>query len=218
RRTGSPTLEGRVAEALTINETSFFRDPTPFDAVREDVLPRLVQENAARREIRIWCGASSTGQEPYSLAILIREKFPQLATWNVRILATDIADSMLARTAAGTYSSLEMNRGMPASLCIRHFDRVGTAWRVKRHLRAMIEVQKLNLVGAWPPLGRFDLVLLRNVLIYFDPTTKEAVLNRVAAAMNPGGALLLGCTESVLGLKTPFRPEPNARSTVYRLA
>ena len=210
--------EDTVAEAMTINETSFFRDIQPFETLRKDLIPKLLTARAGTRQLHIWCAATSSGQEPYTIAMTLRENFPQLMNWSVRIIATDLSDEMLHRTREGVYSQFEVNRGLPAKLLVKYFQREGTSWRVHPELRNWIECRKLNLVSAWPSMPRFDIVFIRNVLIYFDQATKESVLQRAARNMAPDGNLFLGGDESLVGLNAPFTRETYDKTVCYRPA
>jgi chemotaxis protein methyltransferase CheR len=215
-RSGSVDVNDAVIDAMTTNETSFFRDAHPFNALRDSVLPELIERRRAARAITVWCGATSSGQEPYSLAMLIREHFPELRDWAVRIIATDISPSMLDRTRQGRYSQLEVNRGLPAAMLVKHFTRDGMHWVVSEDLRRMVSAQYLNLAERWPVLPPFDLVLLRNVLIYFDVPTKQTILGKVRQQLRPDGLLLLGGAETTMNLDANFERIPHGRSTWYR--
>lgn len=214
---GAEALTGDVVEAMTTNETLFFRDRHPFDALRQHVLPALIAERTAKASLRIWSAACSTGQEPYSLAMMLRDSFPELANWRVEILATDIAPAILARAREGFYSGFEVQRGLPVHLLVKHFDQHGDRWQIKPELRRMVTFQSFNLLSDPTPLGTFDIVLCRNVLIYFDQATKAAVLERIAGRLAPTGALLLGAAESIFGISTAFATVDNLRG-VYRRA
>jgi chemotaxis protein methyltransferase CheR len=214
----SGRLTARVVDAMTTNETSFFRDVHPFDAFASTVLPALLERRAAQRTIDLWCGASSSGQEPYTIAMLLEEALAGRPGWKARLLATDLNAEMVERTRQGRYSQLEVNRGLPAPRLVRHFDRVGTEWQVKPSLRAVVQAQQLNLVAPWPPsLGPFDVVFLRNVLIYFDADTKRSVLRRIRGVLRPGGVLFLGSAETTLGLDDRFERVVMGRATAYRV-
>jgi chemotaxis protein methyltransferase CheR len=215
-RSGTLDLGDAVVDAMTTNETSFFRDAHPFNALRDSVLPELIEARRVARTISIWCGATSSGQEPYSVAMLIREHFPELASWQVRIIATDISPSMLERTRQGRYSQLEVNRGLPAPMLVKYFTRDGMHWVVSEDLRRMVSAQYLNLNERWPVMPPFDLVLLRNVLIYFDVPTKQQILAKVRQALRPDGLLLLGGAETTMNLDANFERIPHGRSTWYR--
>lgn len=208
-------LERQVVDLMTTNETSFFRDGHPFDALRGQVLPRLVDRNRATRRLRVWSAACSSGQEAYSLCMLVHEHFPELRGWDLRITGTDISERMLEKARRGRYSELEINRGLPARYMVKYFERSGIHWTVAPALRSMVEFRPMNLAEAWPPLGQFDLVLLRNVLIYFDHATRRDILERCHRVMGPGGLLLLGGAENLVGIDQPFRPMRLGRTTAY---
>jgi chemotaxis protein methyltransferase CheR len=218
-RLRTPTLGGlrdEVIDAMTTNETLWFRDAHPFDALRKGVLPEIIQRRATERELTIWSAACSSGQEPYTIAMLLREHFPQLTGWRVRIMATDLSGEMLGRATAGRYSQTEMNRGMPAALLVKYFQRVGAEWQVIDPVRSMVEFRTLNLARPWPYVPAADVIFLRNVLIYFDMETKRSILDRVRGALRPGGALFLGATETTLGVHSGFAPQRYETTTVYR--
>jgi chemotaxis protein methyltransferase CheR len=215
-RSGSLDVGDAVVDAMTTNETSFFRDAHPFNALRDTVLPELIEARRVARSITIWCGATSSGQEPYSVAMLIREHFPELRDWQVRIIATDISPSMLDRTRQGRYSQLEVNRGLPAPMLVKYFTRDGMHWVVAEDLRRMVSAQYMNLNERWPVMPPFDLVLLRNVLIYFDVPTKQAILGKVRQQLRRDGLLLLGGAETTMNLDANFERVPHGRSTWYR--
>jgi chemotaxis protein methyltransferase CheR len=216
RRSNNPALQERVSEAMTINETSFFRDVHPFEAMRTQIVPAVLQARQATKQLSIWCAASSSGQEPYSLAILLKEHFPQLANWNVRILATDLSDEMLAKARSGKYSQFEVNRGLPSKLLMTHFTRQGTEWIVKDDVRRLVEFRKLNLTQPWPYIAPCDIVFIRNVLIYFDQPTKQSILERVLKVLQPDGYLFVGASETLLNLNLPVRREEIKPTVVYR--
>jgi len=218
RAGADPGLVVRVTEAMLTTETSFFRDATPFEALRACVLPDLIARRAAERRLNVWCAASSTGQEPYSLAILLREHFPQLAGWSVNILATDLSTDVLGRARAGRYSQLEVNRGLPAALMLKYFRQHGTTWELADEIRAAVQFRELNLTRPWPALPRMDLVMLRNVMIYFDVETKKEILGRVARLLRPDGYLLLGGAETTLNLDDSFRRVEHRKTGFYQLA
>lgn len=205
-----------VTDALTTNETLWFRDGKPFELLRTVVLPDLARHAAAHRAISFWSAACSTGQEPYSLAILLTEEMPKLGRWPVRILGTDISTAALARARDARYSQFEMQRGLSVHRLVQHFDKDGNDWRLKPALRAMVELRQANLLSL-PSLGPFDHVMCRNVLIYFDVETKRQVLAAIGKRMRPGGWLQLGAAETTLGLDTRFEPVPGHPS-LYRYA
>lgn len=217
RARSSNGLHDKVVEAMTTNETSFFRDVQPFEALRQVVLPDLLQRRALQKRLFVWCAASSSGQEPYSLAMLLRDRFPTLAGWDVRILATDLSLEMLDRARKGVYSQVEANRGLSAPLLVKFFERQGLEWRLKDEIRRMVEFKQLNLIEPWPALPAPDIVLLRNVLIYFDVETKRVILGRVRRLLRPDGYLFLGGAETTLNLDDSFERVPFDRAGCYRL-
>jgi chemotaxis protein methyltransferase CheR len=215
---GASSLHTAVIEAMTTNETSFFRDVHPFEALATTVLPDLVDRRRATRAVRIWSAACSTGQEPYTIAMVVRDRVPALAGYSVEIRATDLSEGVLAQAREGRYAQLEVNRGLPAALLMRHLHREGTAWRVKPELRAMIEFAKLNLISNWPPAGTFDVIFMRNVLIYFDLETKTMLLDRVRKALAADGYLFLGAAEMLSGVHKGFATERDGRAMWHRPA
>jgi chemotaxis protein methyltransferase CheR len=210
-------LEQRVVDALTTNETSWFRDLHPFESLRTHVLPDLIERKQRSRSLTIWSAACASGQESYSLAMAIREYFPQLAGWQLTILATDISTAMLERTRAGRYGAIEINRGLPAHMLVEYFHRDGVEWAIDDSIRSMVTVQHCNLAGAWPPMPPMDLVLMRNVMIYFDVETKSQVLRRAREVLAPHGYLLLGAAETTLNLDDGFERSPVGMTGWYRL-
>jgi chemotaxis protein methyltransferase CheR len=211
------TLHAKVVEAMTTNETSFFRDIHPFDALRTQLLPQLRSARAATKTLRIWSAACSTGQEAYSIAMTIREHFPALASWNVRIVGTDLSTAMVARAQQGTFNQIEVNRGMPAPLLVKYFERKGVQWRAKDCLRELIECKTMNLAEPWMGLPRCDIVFLRNVLIYFDVPTKRAILTRVKQILAPDGYLFLGGAETTLKLDDSFERVQVDKAVYYKV-
>ncbi|MGA8041678.1 MAG: protein-glutamate O-methyltransferase CheR [Terracidiphilus sp.] len=196
RRRRNPELERAIAEAMTINETSFFRDLRPFEHLRTELLPQLIEARRSVRTLRMWSAACSTGQEAYSLAMLVREHFPLLAGWDLRIEGTDLSSEMVARARAGRYHRIEMNRGLPARHVVRFFDHEGQDWVVKPELRQMCHFQQANLCKAPLPFEEpFDVILLRNVLLYLAQQTRREVLQNVHRLLAPDGILLLGSAE-----------------------
>ncbi len=211
-------LRQQVVEAMTTNETSFFRDVHPFEGLRQVVLPELIRRRSAERRLHVWCGACSTGQEPYSLAMLLREHFPALAGWDVRIRGTDLSAEVLERARQGRYTQAEVNRGLPARLLVKYFRKDGPDWRLNDEIRSAVEFAPLNLVGAWPALPPLDLVLLRNVLIYFDVAAKKEILARVRRVLRPDGYLFLGGAETTLNVDDAYERVALPRSSCYRPA
>ncbi len=189
----------------------------PFEALRTKVLPELIAARAAQRTLRIWCGACSTGQEPYSLAMLLKEHFPQLGSWQVSILCTDLSRDVLAKAKSGAYTQLEVNRGLPAAMLVKHFARQGEVWQIRDELRTRLQFQELNLARPFPNLPRFDLVMLRNVLIYFDVETKRGILARIRRVLAPDAFFFLGAAETTLNIDDAFESVPVGRTVCYRL-
>jgi chemotaxis protein methyltransferase CheR len=218
RRAPRGPLATAVVEAMTTNETSFFRDIHPFESLKNSVIPELLVRNAKERTIHIWSGACSTGQEPYTIAMTLRESFPQLENWTVRIVCTDLAEHVLARARAGRYRQLEVNRGLPAHLLAKYFTRHGMEWEVVPELKRWTEFRALNLIGDWGLLPRFDVVFLRNVLIYFDIETKRKILARIRRQMKPDGWLFLGGAETTLNIDESFRRVTVERGHAYQNA
>ena len=212
-----PDLERRVVEAMTTNETSFFRDKHPFDALREHVLPQIATTNASRRTLNIWSAACSTGQELYSVAMLLREHFPAMLSWKVQLVGTDLSDDVLERARLGRFSQIEVNRGLPANLLMKYFQRDGMQWRLSPELPAAAKFMKMNLIQSWPTLPTFDVVFLRNVLIYFAPETKKAILQNIRKVMAPGAVLFLGAAETTMGLDASFEREQVGNGVFYRV-
>lgn len=204
-------LLSEVTEAMTINESFFFRDIKPFDLFRETVLPKLLESRAAKKTIRIWCAACSSGQEPYSLAMVLREHAARLAGWRTEIVGTDISSEMVAKAKAGLYSQFEVQRGLPIQMLVKYFKKEGDLWQIDAALRAMVRYREFNLLDSLRGLGTFDVVFCRNVLIYFDAETKGQILARVRAIMPDDGVLFLGGAETVLGISDVFKPIPQFR-------
>lgn len=199
-------LDVDVVEAMLTNETFFFRDKIPFDQFREIAIPALLAARAHERCIRIWSAAASTGQEPYSLAMCLQELAPQLAGWRIEIVATDLSMNVLEKAKSGVYSQFEVQRGLPIQMLIKYFSRAGEAWQILPEIRAMVQFRPFNLLNDLGGLGTFDIVFCRNVLIYFDQSTKVGVLERMTRAIAPDGYLVLGAAETVIGLNDNFKP------------
>lgn len=208
---GAEALAAQVTEAMTTNESFWFRDKSPFDHFKDVILPALTKARGARRSIRIWCAAASTGQEPYSLAMMIKEMGAQLAGWRFEIIGTDLSGEVLDRARAGAYTQFEVQRGLPIQLLLKYFTQNGDQWTISPEIRSMVHYRTLNLLNDFSALGQFDIVFCRNVLIYFDQPTKVDVLNRIARLMPPDGYLLLGAAETVVGLTDSFKPAPDRR-------
>jgi chemotaxis protein methyltransferase CheR len=215
QRRPNPANQRRIIDALTTNETSWFRDREPFSALTDVVLPELVKSRASTRKIRVWSAASSSGQEAYSLAITLQEALP--LGWSYEILGSDISTEMIKRAEAGEYSQVEVNRGLPATQLVQYFDRVGAHWRVAPSLRRNVTFKLMNLTAPLPPLAPFDVIFLRNVLIYFDVATKKAVLHNVARLLRPDGWLFLGAAETTIGIDDNYERVAAGRTSAYRV-
>ncbi|MGZ4450745.1 MAG: CheR family methyltransferase [Nocardioides sp.] len=209
------TARRRVVEALTTNETSWFRDGDPFSALRSTVLPELAARRPSR-SLRIWSAACSSGQEPYSVVMSANDT-PAVAGFRLEVLATDLSEEMVTRARDGRYSQLEVNRGLPATSLVKHFTREGADWKIAPAVSAPVTFRQLNLVRPFPPLGTFDVVLLRNVLIYFDVPTKQDILRRVRQVMAPDGYLFLGAAEMTMGVDDAWERVAAGRSSMYRI-
>ena len=209
-------LHRRVAECLAIAETSWFRDVHPFDELRRSVLPQMVQKRAATRELRIWSAACASGQEPYSVAMLLREHFPQLISWRVHLLATDFSTSVLRRAREAVYSQIEVNRGLPAPMLVKWFRKDGLDWRLRDDARNAVEFRELNLTAPWPAMPPQDIVLMRNVLLYFEPPMRRIVLRNVRKVLAPDGLLFLGGGETTLTMDDSYEPVTFGRTVAYR--
>jgi chemotaxis protein methyltransferase CheR len=203
-RSGDSALESAIVAAMLTNETFFFRDRAPFDHFRDVMLPHLIEARAARRHIRIWSAACASGQEAYSLAMILDEAARKLAGWRIEIIATDLSEPVIEVGRAGLYSQFEVQRGLPINHLLRHFRHEGDRWRIVEHLRARVQFRTFNLLADMRPLGQFDVIFCRNVLLYFDVETRRQVLRRIGAALAPDGFLVLGATESVAGVADGF--------------
>ncbi|MGD1878633.1 MAG: CheR family methyltransferase, partial [Kiloniellaceae bacterium] len=205
-----------VTEAMTTNESFFFRDNRPFDQFKDIVLPHMLEARAARKQIRIWSAACSSGQEPYTLAMILKEEAARLAGWKIEIVATDLSSEILNKAKEGLYSQFEVQRGLPITLLMKYFAQEGEKWRISDDIRRMVTYKPFNLLENPSTLGHFDIVFCRNVLIYFDQQTKGQVLGRIAQIMPADGFLYLGGAETVLGISDSFEVVPGQRG-VYRL-
>ena len=205
-----------VVEAMTTNETFFFRDKIPFDNLRDTIIPVLKMARTARRQIRIWCTAASTGQEPYSIAMILDEM--ALTGWDCEIVATDLSNEVLERAKAGVYSQFEIQRGLPIKMLLKYFTQVGDSWQIAPRLRAMVQFRPINLLRDFSALGVFDVIFCRNVLIYFDEPTKTDVLDRLALSLESDGYLALGAAETVVGLTERFKPMAECRGIYAPIA
>ncbi len=214
-KSGAVALTSEVVEAMTTNETFFFRDKIPFDHLKETVLPGLIQARAARRSIRIWCAASSTGQEPYSIAMILKEMGAALSGWRTEIVATDLSMGVLEKSITGLFSQFEVQRGLPIQMLVKYFTQQGELWQLNADIRAMVQHRQLNLLQDFSHLGTFDVIFCRNVLIYFDQDTKIGIFDRLAKMLEADGVLALGAAESVVGISDAFKPYPERRG-LYR--
>jgi chemotaxis protein methyltransferase CheR len=212
---GSTALVTQVVEAMTTNETFFFRDKVPFDHFRDAIMKEILQERAGRKSVRIWSAAGSTGQEPYSLAMCLKEMGAALAGWRVEILATDLSQEVLEKSKAGIYSQFEVQRGLPIQMLVKYFKQNGELWQINPDIRGMVQHRQLNLLQDFSQLGKFDVIFCRNVLIYFDQETKTNIFGRLARALEPDGFLVLGAAETVVGLTEDFKPFADRRG-LYR--
>lgn len=210
-KAGAEDIARQVVEAMTTNETFFFRDKIPFDHLRETILPTLLRERASRRALRIWSAACSTGQEPYSIAMCLKEYGVDLNSWRIEIIATDLSQGVLEKSKAGIFSQFEVQRGLPIQLLVKHFKQIGDMWQINADIRAMVQFKQLNLLQDISHLGQFDVVFCRNVLIYFDQDTKSMIFKRLAKVTASDGYLMLGAAETVVGLTDTFRPVADRR-------
>lgn len=212
------SLQCKVVEAMTTNETSFFRDIHPFDALRDSVIPELVRRRADSKSINIWCAASSSGQEPYTIAMLIRENFGHLIQqgWRFNMVATDLSGDMVRRCRTGKYSQLEINRGLPAALMVKYFKKHGMEWEIDESLRKMIDYREMNLTHEWPGITNIDVVFMRNVLIYFSLETKRQILAKVRRVMRPDGYLFLGGAETTINIDEAYDRVQIVKTGIYQ--
>lgn len=206
----------KLIHAMTTNETLFFRDIRPFQLLRTRLIPDLMTAHATDRRITFWSAACSTGQEPYSVAMLLREYFPQLQGWNIRFIASDLSSDVLARAIRGCYSQVEVNRGLPAKFLVKYFSKQGDAWQIQDEIRRMIEFRELNLTETWSFLPKIDVIFMRNVLIYFNQETKRKILGKIAPLLPPYGYLFLGSAETTLNIVEEFEPLPGVSAACYR--
>ncbi len=210
-------LHVQTIEALATNETSFFRDSHPFEALKKYILPELIKQRESERSLNIWCAACSNGQEPYSIAILINEHFPTLTNWPVKLIATDFSSKVLARAREGHYNQLEINRGLPKNIREHYFQKLDTDWQIKEQIRQMVDFRQLNLLQSWSSLPQFDVIFLRNVLIYFDVVTKKALLKKIKQQLRPDGYLFLGSGETTISLDKSFKRVLFDKAICYQL-
>jgi len=212
------SLKTEVMEAMTTNESSFFRDKRPFEEFKTSILPDLIAERKISKKLRIWCAACSNGQEPYSIVMSLRENFPELIDWNIQIVGTDLCTKALHRAEAGVYSQFEVQRGLPVQLLMKYFEQCEQGWKIKSDFDVGIQWKHLNLLEDFKHLGMFDIVFCRNVLIYFEPDLKKNILDRIRNQMNSSGVLLLGAAETVLGISDHYSKLPECQSAIYRVS
>jgi chemotaxis protein methyltransferase CheR len=217
-KSGAEVLTTEVVEAMTTNETFFFRDKIPFDHLKETVLPTLMQARAGRRSLRIWSAACSSGQEPYSIAMCLKENAQALSGWRIEIVATDLSQEVLEKAKAGIYSQFEVQRGLPIQMLVKYFTQTGELWQINADIRGMVQHRQLNLLQDFSQLGKFDVIFCRNVLIYFAEEMIYCALERFRHALRPGGFLFLGHAESAIGMSPAFEPERIGNCIAYRRA
>jgi chemotaxis protein methyltransferase CheR len=211
-----PALVKKVVNAMTTNETSFYRDAHPFKALQTTILPELIASRASSKALNIWSAACSTGQEPYSVVMMLKDHFPQVVGWHNYLLATDLCTDVLEKAKSGLFRQIEVNRGLPAPLLMKHFSKVAGEWYIKEELRKQIDFREMNLATPWPPIPQMDLVLLRNVMIYFNNETKRSILERVAKLLRPDGYLMLGASETTWGVEDSFERVVIGTTTLFK--
>jgi len=195
-------LRQKVVEAMTTNETSFFRDQKPFECLRDEIFPELLKTKAAQKRIRIWCAACSTGQEPYSIAMLLCEMASAFEGWQIEIVASDISEPVLLKARSGRYSQHEVQRGLPTPFLLRYFEKSNGMWAIRDQLKKFVSFRKINLLSDFSSIDAMDVIFLRNILIYFDKKTKQGVLMRMTNILSPSGIFLIGASESLIGMET----------------
>jgi len=218
RQTKDENLLVAITEAMTTNESFFFRDEKPFTIFREQTLPHLMETRGPKKHLRIWCAAASTGQEPYSLAMILKEEAAKLAGWRIEILGTDLSVDVLEKSQVGLYSQFEVQRGLPIQMLMKYFDQVNEQWQIDQDIRGMVKYQQFNLLDDFRTFGQFDVIFCRNVLIYFDQETKCDILGRMSRQLAPDGSLFLGGAETVLGITEAFKPMPGLRGVYGQAA
>jgi chemotaxis protein methyltransferase CheR len=216
QRNGSVQDRRNIVEALTTNETSWFRDREPFSLLADTIVPDIATGRPGAQTVRVWSAACATGQEPYSIAMALQEKMPP--GWSYQVHGSDLSQEMISRAEMGQYTQLEMNRGLPATMLVKYFERVGPEWRIAPVLRRNVSFGLANLAGTLPVLQPFDVIFLRNVLIYFDVGTKRAVLAKVRKVLKPGGWLFLGAAETTNGIDADFERLSAGKTSAYRLS
>jgi len=210
-------LHKKVVEAMTTNETSFFRDLTPFQVLREQLFPEIIARKGASKRLNMWCGASSSGQEPYSVMFTILEHFPELKDWVIQFIATDISEEMVAKCREGKYNQLDLNRGLPINYLTNFFSKKGMSWQVQDDIRHRIDFKQMNLAGPWMAFPTMDVVFLRNVMIYFDIETKKQILANIGKILDPNGYLILGGSETTINLDDQYERVAISGTSCYRV-
>ncbi len=228
-------LQEKIVDALTTNETLFFRDPSAFEGLRKIIFPLLITQRASARRLRIWSGACSSGQEPYSIAMMLRESFPELVSWSIEIVATDLSPTILARAKKGVYSQIEVTRGLPAPYLAKYFrpdnpvdvtssasptgsrSPVMASWAIADEIKKMVQFREMNLVQSWPVMAPFDLILMRNVMIYFDVETKKTILKKLRHCLASHGHLILGSTETTVNIDSAWKPVAVDKAAAYQV-
>jgi chemotaxis protein methyltransferase CheR len=211
RRSEATSLKNQIVEAMTINESFFFRDKTPFDNFENIMLPKLLEAKKAQKHLRIWSAAASTGQEAYSLSMIMQEYAAELEGWRIEIIGTDLCSEALEKAKAGLYSQFEVQRGMPVKYLVKNFKQVGSMWQVNSKIKSSVQYRQFNLLNSFNLLGRFDIIFCRNVLIYFDKETKSDIIERMGKQTNPNCYLVLGASETLVGLNDSFGTVTDAR-------
>ncbi len=210
-------LHRKVVEAMTINETSFFRDIYPFELLKNRVIPELLVKRSSERKLNIWCAACSTGQEPYTIAMLLQEHFPLLVNWNVQLIASDLSQDMISRAQEGRYNQIEVNRGLSTAFLLKYFHKQNTDWQINDEIRHAVKFQEINLASSWPFMANMDIIFMRNVMIYFDIATKKSIFNKVKQILKPDGYLFLGAAETTMNIDDSFENIYFDKAGYYRL-
>jgi chemotaxis protein methyltransferase CheR len=217
RRQPPNGMQWQIVEAMTTNETYFFRDVHPFEMLKKSLLPELIDRRSDQRQLNIWCAAASSGQEAYTVAMVLREYFPELATWKINFIASDVSEEMLARCREGCYSQLEVSRGLPALLLVKYFQKIGVEWQIHDELRRMVDFRQINLAQPWPALPPMDIIFIRNVMIYFDLPTKKDIMARLSKLLRRDGCLVLGAAETTLNIDDSYKRVQVEEGTYYKL-
>lgn len=216
RAAPNSSLAEEVTEAMTTNESFFFRDKTPFDFLKDHIVPEFLKSRGSNKRLNFWCAAASTGQEPYSIAMVLKEMNAQMPGWSYKILGTDLSNEVLEKAKAGAYSQFEVQRGLPINLLVKYFKQTGETWMIDPAIRAMVQYKAYNLLESFSSLGKFDVIYLRNVLIYFDRETKKSILERAAQILAPDGFIILGAAETVIGITDALAPLKTHRGLYQR--